>query len=141
MGFELNRIMKQYGVGTPGRINYSGAAAPAIPVEPKAPPVGSDDATSGLYPGAQTKYQADLAAYPELLAKYNADKDTYENYTRDYQNRLQNTPMYLQSQFDTSAQPQTYTPATTIEGLYNQYLKRAPDAEGLAFWKKGFGEN
>jgi Ca2+-binding RTX toxin-like protein len=79
--------------------------------------------------------------YSELLAKYNADKDAYENYTRDYQNRLQNTPMYLQSQFDTSAQPQTYTPATTIEGLYNQYLKRAPDAEGLAFWKKGFGDS
>jgi hypothetical protein len=101
MGFELNRIMKQYGVNTPGVVNYSGAAAPFTPVEPKAPPVGSDEATSGLYLGAQTKYQADLAAYPELLRKYQLDQKSYDAYKSDYQNRLQNTPMYLQKQFDT----------------------------------------
>jgi hypothetical protein len=107
MGFELNRIMQQYGVGTPGKINYSGAAAPVTPVEPKAPPVGSDEATSGLYPGAQTKYQADLAAYPELMRKYQLDKDSYDAYGKEYQTRLMNTPMYMQSQFQTGYEPKS----------------------------------
>ena len=107
MGFELNRIMQQYGVGTPGRVNYSGAAAPSTPIQPVAPPVGSTDATSGLYPGAQTKYQSDLAAYPELLRKYELDRGSYDNYSKEYQTRLMNTPMYMQSQFQSGYEPKS----------------------------------
>ena len=128
MGFELNRIMKQYGVGTPTMANYTGSEAPSAPKEPVAPPVGSDEATSGLYPGAQTKYKADLAAYqtslPELTRKYDADRAAYDTYKTTYQNRLQNTPMYTQGQFQAAPQPV----ASTVSDLYKMYLGRDPEA-------------
>jgi len=103
MGFELNRIMQQYGVGTPGRINYSGAT----PVDPGTRPVGSDT----LSGEALTKAQADHDA---LVAKYNLDQknaplDTaaYDAYKKEYQTRLMNTPMYMQSQFQTGYEPKS----------------------------------
>ena len=137
MGFELDRLMKQYGVATPS-LNYSGTG---VPINPGTRPV----ATEALKGEDLTKSQAN---YDNLLAKYNLDKANYPAdqalyniYKTDYQNRMQSTPMYLQGQFDTSAKPQTYTPATTVKGLYNQYLKREPDAGGLEFWNKGFGDS
>lgn len=103
MGFELNRLMQQYGVATPGRINYSGAT----PVDPGARPVATDTLTGE----ALTKAQGD---YDNLLAKYNFDKtaspaDTaaYDAYKKEYQTRLQNTPMYMQSQFQTGYEPKS----------------------------------
>ena len=124
MGFELNRIMQQYGVGTPGRVNYSGAEAPFTPIQPVAPPVGSTDATSGLYPGAQTKYQADLAAYPELLRKYELDRGSYDKYSKEYQTRLMNTPMYMQSQFQSGYEPKSaalqYVTSPTVNAATGQ---------------------
>ena len=103
MGFELNRIMQQYGVGTPGRINYSGAS----PVDPGTRPI----ATSTLTGEALTAAQADHDA---LVAKYNIDKanapaDTaaYDAYKKEYQTRLMNTPMYMQSQFQTGYEPKS----------------------------------
>jgi hypothetical protein len=137
MGFELDRLMKQYGVATPS-LNYSGSAIPVAPVAPTAP------VNPNLLSAVEKQ---DKDAYNSLLAKYNTNKSIYDSdralydiYKTDYQNRMQSTPMYLQGQFDTSAKPQTYTPATTVKGLYNQYLKREPDAGGLEFWNKGFGD-
>jgi hypothetical protein len=131
MGFELNRIMKQYGVNTPGMANYTGSEVPSAPKEPVAPAVGSEEAEGGLYPAAQTKYKADLAAYqtslPELTRKYDADQAIYNTYKTAYQNRLQNTPMYSQGQFQTTAQPV----AKTVADLYKMYLGRDPEA-GIA---------
>jgi len=63
MGFELDRLMKQFGVATPS-LNYSGAG---VPVDPGARPV----ATSTLTGEALTSAQAN---YDNLLAKYNLDK-------------------------------------------------------------------
>ena len=103
MGFELNRIMQQYGVATPGRINYSGAN----PVDPGARPVASDALSGEALTKAQTDYDA-------LLNKYNFDKATqasdtaaYDAYRKEYQTRLQNTPMYMQSQFQTGYEPKS----------------------------------
>ncbi|MFM7010380.1 MAG: hypothetical protein ACKO0Z_13800 [Betaproteobacteria bacterium] len=103
MGFELNRLMQQYGVATPGRISYSGA----MPVDPGTRPVATDALTGE----ALTKAQGD---YDSLLAKYNFDKanqasDTaaYDAYKKEYQTRLQNTPMYMQSQFQTGNEPKS----------------------------------
>jgi hypothetical protein len=131
MGFELDRIMKQYGVSTPGVVNYSGAAVPLPPKEPVAPAAGSENSEGDSYPAAQTKYQADLAAYqaslPELTRKYDADQAAYNTYKTDYQNRVQSTPMYLQSQFQTAPQPA----AKTVSDLYKMYLGRDPEA-GIA---------
>jgi len=145
MGFELNRIMKQYGVSTPGMANYSGAEVPSAPKAPVAPPVGSDEATSGLYPAAQTKYKADLAAYqtslPELTRKYDADRAAYDTYKTTYQNRLQNTPMYSQGQFQKN-QPNmdwqkgqsvlsgnTLTPEVAINLMQRSMTTGAPTSE------------
>ena len=87
MGYELKKIMGQFGVSTPGMVNYSGAAAPGKP-----PAV---DAT-----------QADKDAFDESVRKYNLDNKSYDIYKREYGNRLDNSPgMYSQPQFNTG----TYT--------------------------------
>jgi hypothetical protein len=112
MGFELNRIMKQYGVNTPGMANYSGANAPTIPVAPTGErPAGDDDAAKAAQTAFDKQkadadaYAKDKTAFNEAFRKYGLDQKSYDTYKTDYQNRLSNTPMYLQSQFDTGNRP------------------------------------
>jgi hypothetical protein len=112
MGFELNRIMKQYGVNTPGMANYSGADAPTVPVAPTGTrPTGDDDAAKAAQTAFDKQkadadaYAKDKTAFNEAFRKYGLDQKSYDAYKTDYQNRLQNTPMYVQSQFDTGNRP------------------------------------
>jgi hypothetical protein len=112
MGFELNRIMKQYGVNTPGMANYSGADAPTIPVAPTGErPTGDDDAAKAAQTAFDKQkadadaYAKDKTAFNEAFRKYGLDQKSYDTYKTDYQNRLSNTPMYVQSQFDTGNRP------------------------------------
>ena len=63
MGFELDRIMKQYGVGTAGVVDYSGST-------------------------------------PEDTAAYDA-------YKKEFETRLQNTPMMMQAQYQTGNEPKS----------------------------------
>ena len=85
MGYELKRLMGQFGVSTPGMVNYSGAAAPG-----KAPDSGAT--------------QADRDAFSESVRKYNLDNKSYDIYKKEYENRLQNSPgMYSQTQFNTAS--------------------------------------
>jgi hypothetical protein len=112
MGFELNRIMKQYGVNTPGMANYSGADAPTIPVAPTGErPKGDDDAAKAAQTAFDKQkadadaYAKDKTAFNEAFRKYGLDQKSYDTYKTDYQNRLSNTPMYVQSQFDTGNRP------------------------------------
>jgi len=112
MGFELNRIMKQYGVGTPGMATYTGAAAPVIPTAPTGErPTGDDDAAKAAQTAFDKQkadadaYAKDKTAFNEAFRKYGLDQKSYDTYKADYQNRLQNTPMYVQSQFDTGNRP------------------------------------
>jgi hypothetical protein len=112
MGFELNRIMKQYGVNTPGMANYSGANAPTIPVAPTGErPTGDDDAAKAAQTAFDKQkadadaYAKDKTAFNEAFRKYGLDQKSYDTYKTDYQNRLSNTPMYVQSQFDTGNRP------------------------------------
>lgn len=85
MGYELKRLMGQFGVSTPGMVNYSGAAAPG-----KAPDAGAT--------------QADRDAFDESVRKYNLDNKSYDIYKKEYENRLQNSPgMYSQPQFNTAS--------------------------------------
>ena len=161
MGFELNRIMKQYGVSTPGMAAYSGAPVPSAPTAPTGsrpaadtgdadltdrqqaydkqladfnayttdpftykmgvgaggpniynfkPPVAPlGDRPAGTGAGAQAAYDKQLAdfnafkadpnALNEQMRKYGLDKKSYDEYKTNYQNRLQNTPMYSDLQF------------------------------------------
>jgi hypothetical protein len=68
--------------------------------------------------------QIDPAVFAEQMRKYGLDQKSYDTYKTDYQNRLQNTPMYAQSQFQTTPQPV----ASTVEDLYKMYLGRDPEA-------------
>lgn len=121
MGFELNKLMKQYGVGTASMANYAGADAPGnAPTPPKLEEV----ATSGSAMGkaltkaqiasnkeATDKFDADKAAFDEAMRKYQLDQKSYNQYRDAYQNRLQGTNMYNQPQFMGAGQ--TYTPQWT----------------------------
>ena len=131
MGFELNRIMKQYGVGTPGQVNYSGTAAPSVPTAPAGTRPAGEDAGAKAAQATYDKqlanfnaYKADPAAFNETMRKYGLDQKSYDTYKTDYQNRLQNTPMYAQTQFQTTPQPV----ANTVTDLYKMYLGRDPEA-------------
>jgi hypothetical protein len=106
MGFELNRIMKQYGVSTPGMASYTGTAAPSMPTAPTGErPAGEDDAAKAnqaMYDkqlADANAYKADPTAFNEQLRKYGLDQKSYDAYKTNYQNRLQNTPMYADLQF------------------------------------------
>ena len=143
MGFELNRIMKQYGVNTPGLVNYSGAAAP---VAPTAPTISSLSTTrpAGLITGmaydmlagadktSADQYNKDLAAYnttrADLMSKYDVDQKAYDDYKTNYQNRVQNTPMYAQSQFDTGYGT---TPSTAGTGSQANTIANLPGGIGI----------
>lgn len=165
MGYELNRLMKQYGVGTSSMATYSGTAAPQSSITTNRP-----DTVEGLYTTVlqregdteglenwrkqfgdtvdESEYnrfvsaaepemterkltapvygeeQIDPVVFAEQMRKYGLDQKSYDMYKTDYQNRLQNTPMYAQSQFQTTPQPV----ASTVEDLYKMYLGRDPEA-------------
>ena len=95
MGYELNKLMKQYGVATPGMVRYTGPAAPgAAPVESAY--TGKKDS-----PGDAAKFAADKAAFDEAMRKYNLGQKEYNQYRTDYMGRIGATPMYYDQQFYT----------------------------------------
>jgi len=67
MGYELNRIMKQYGVSTPGMAAYSGAPVPTAPTAPTgsrpADDIGDADLTD-----RQQVYDQQLTNYNNYIA-------------------------------------------------------------------------
>ncbi len=101
MGFELDRLMRQYGVSTPSIASYSGTLYP-----------GAYDDVVGSKEGQLTPQQ-----YQESLRQYNLDRGVYDKYVQDYQRRVRETPMYLQEQFQpgrsTAAPITTFSPAQT----------------------------
>lgn len=90
MGYELNRLMGQFGVSSP-TLAYSGTA---LPVKPAAMAADATEAQKTAFNTAETNYGTQKAAY-------DADRALFDKYKVDYQGRLQNTPMYSQSQFQT----------------------------------------
>ena len=113
MGYELNRLMKQYGVATPGMTTPPPmpGAAPTLP-ELIVPLEGTTKLTKGLSEQqiksnqeAMDKYNAEKAAFDEKVRLYGLAQKEYDQYKGDYQNRLANTNMYNQAQYNTSANP------------------------------------
>lgn len=90
MGYELDRLMQQYGVTTP-TLTYTGMGAPA---KPEADMVVYRDGTQDRVPFSelQSKYDADLA-------NYNANQQLFRDYSQQYRNQIASTPMYGQAQF------------------------------------------
>ena len=131
MGYELDRLMQQFGVSTP-TLTYSGMSMPIKPTD--------------LSTAASS---TDRANYDALLAKYNADMPLYtsdqakfKTYSDDYNNRLATTSLYDAPQFQKLA---TSSPGTGMftdqySQMYQDVLKRAPDPSGLAYWRNKFGD-
>ena len=118
MGYELNQLMKQYGVNTPSMATYTGAAAPSTEFNSeyyaKANPdlkkkkIDTPEELLKHYTETGQKEGRlgyDKTVFDEQMRKYGLDQKSYETYKTDYQNRLQNTPMYLDSQYDTGNRP------------------------------------
>jgi hypothetical protein len=88
MGYELDKLKRLYGVGTANIASYGGETLGAPPAETATP--------------------EQKAAFQEQLRKYQIDQRAYKAYTDEYANRLANTNMYAQPQFNTN--PNTATP-------------------------------
>jgi len=104
MGYELDQLMKHYGVSTP-TMSYTGSDKPVLP---KAPAAGTTTADVE----AARAYNALLTKYNEAMPQYQADQQTYNTYKTDYQNRLANTPMYGAAQYNTRPGAAANVPAS-----------------------------
>ena len=131
MGYELNRLMQQYGVSTPV-LSYSGMSNPVKPADLSATASTMDRAN----------YDALLAKYNADLPLYQSDQDKYKTYSDDYKNRLATTSMYDDPQFQRGAMSSPGTGMFTDQysQMYQDVLGRAPDPAGLAYWKGKFGD-
>ena len=86
MGYELDRLMRQYGVSTPTVAGYSGSVAPGAPPAADASPEDKD-------------------AFLTSVTRYGVDKKAYDTYTKEYANRIASGSMYNQPQYNTSSTP------------------------------------
>ena len=101
MGYELNRLMRQYGLATPTMAQYTGEMGPDVVT------VDEETGETTTTPGTVTFDPAKQAAF--------------DDYQDQYQFRLSNRPMYESAQFRTTpaqTQPQTY------EDMFTMYLGR-----------------
>jgi len=131
MGYELDRLMQQYGVSTPV-LSYSGMQAPVKPADLLATASTTDRAN----------YDALLAKYNADLPLYKSDQDKYKTYSDDYKNRLATTSMYDSPQYQKlgMSSPGTGLYSDQYSQMYQDVLGRAPDPAGLAYWKSKFGD-
>lgn len=132
MGYELNNLMKMYGVGTASKAAYTGAAMPGTPP-------------------ADTASAADKAAFDESVRKYQLDRKAYEQYASEYGNRIAGTNLYDQPQYSTTqerfkpktpghptvmGQPDAVTPVAreTLRapsyGAISQFSNLTPEQQG-----------
>ena len=102
MGFELNKLMRQYGLATPTMLSYEGERGPDVEV--------IDEET-----GEVTTTPGEITFDP-------AKQRAFDQYQAQYQSRLRNAPMYAGSQFQTQTTPQ---PMSYMQ-MYQQYLGRDP---------------
>ena len=102
MGFELNKLMRQYGLATPTMLSYEGERGPDVEVV--------DEET-----GEVTTTPGEITFDP-------AKQRAFDQYQAQYQSRLRNAPMYAGSQFQTQTTPQ---PMSYMQ-MYQQYLGRDP---------------
>jgi len=103
MGFELDRLMKQFGVATPS-LNYSGTG---VPIDPGVRPVATDALKGDDLAASQARYDNLLSKYNIDKANYPADQALYNTYKTEYQNRMLGTPQYMMAQFQTGNEPKS----------------------------------
>jgi hypothetical protein len=128
MGYEINRLMRQFGVSSP-TVAYSGTPIPVAPVAPGASATNEQ----------ATAYNALVDKYNVAKPQYEADRAAYEPYKQAYQERVMNTPMYSQAQFQTGpsaavAWNQAQAPGvrdagrTAVNQSINTWLAQNPNA-------------
>lgn len=127
MGYELDQLLKQYGVSTPS-MSYTGSDKPIMPVAPEA---GGSLLGQAAYPVAITAYNDLLAKYNAAMPQYLADQETYKPYKTEYQNRITNTPMYSAPQFNTKPQGQLTQAAPAANMLYTPTYNAAQGTSGF----------
>jgi len=88
MGYELDRLMQQFGVSTP-TLSYSGMPMPMKP----------DDLSTTASSTDKANYDALLAKYNADMPLYNSNQAMYKTYSDEYKNRLANTSLYDAPQF------------------------------------------
>jgi hypothetical protein len=103
MGFELDRLMKQFGVATPS-LNYSGTG---VPIDPGTRPVATEALKGDDLAASQARYDNLLSKYNIDKVNYPADQALYNTYKTEYQNRMLGTPQYMQAQFQTGNEPKS----------------------------------
>ena len=117
MGYELNKLMTQYGLATPTMLSYDGERGPDVET--------IDEET-----GEVTTTPGEITFDP-------AKQRAFDQYQAEYQSRLRNAPMYAGSQYRTrpaQQQPQTY------EDMFSMYLGRQPgDGERATINEVGTG--
>ena len=109
MGFNLNRLMRQYGLATPTMAQYTGEMGPDVDII-------DEDENSDTFGNV-------IGVTPGTLTFDPAKQAEFDDYQNQYQFRLSNRPMYESSQFRTTPsqeQPQTY------EDMFTMYLGRSP---------------
>ena len=128
MGYELNQLMKLYGVSTPTINTYSGASKP------------TDFAD---------------ANFESKMKNYDTDTAAYKKYQEDYGSRLAGASIYDMPQFQPKATATTVAkvPPTALTNpiyttnpayykdlvtdRYKTILNTAqPDVKGLAYWSQ-----
>ncbi len=128
MGYNLKRLMNQYGVSTASKAGYAGAKDPGP--APEAPifttqvfPEGSPEAIER--DKILKEYQDAMTVYEPKKAQFETDKAAYDTYSGSYDNRLQGTPMYAAKQFQTQKQVQPQN----FDELFDKYLNSNSTAE------------
>ena len=119
MGYNLKRLMNQYGVSTASKAGYAGASDPgAAPEMSYYPAVMYPEGTPDPYAEQKAKEAKAFADWRAKNEAYTADKAAYDAYSGSYDQRMQGTPMYAAKQFQTKkqAQPENYNQ------LFDKYL-------------------
>jgi hypothetical protein len=112
MGFNLNKLKKQYGVGSAAKLGYAGARNPGDTFS------YDEDAVNAAEEAITEAAQ--LEAYNAQKANYTADQSAYNDYTAQYDQRLQGVPMYANKQFAGSKR----VAPNTVNEMYEKYLGR-----------------
>lgn len=121
MGFNLNKLKKQYGVGSAAKLGYAGATNPGETFAYNA------DAKNAAKEAITE--EAQLAAYNAQKANSASDRAAYDNYSAQYDQRLQGAPMYVNKQFAGSKR----VAPNTVNEMYEKYLGRENENNNMEY--------
>jgi hypothetical protein len=113
-GFELNRLMQQYGVSTPSMMPYGGMAAPTSPEE-------------------NTRYEYDKTAHTNYANQFN---DRLAKGNMYNQQQFTANPASYTPQFPNVLANPVYSPAnyTDVSNTYNKYFNRPAEEAAVKYW-------